>query len=148
MTHHKTTKVLTFGTFDRLHPGHIHYLTQAQKLGDKLFTIVALDTTVLKTKHKPAIFNQLQRKQNLQNLKLTNHQILLGHPTNPYYFLNIIQPDIIALGYDQTHFTEKLENYLSQNQLKNTKIIRLESHQENFFKSSIISKFTTHNAYT
>lgn len=129
-------KVLTFGTFDRLHPGHFDYLKQAYVLGSELFTIVALDTTVLKTKNYLPQFNQNQRLNNLNNLKIPDHNLLLGHPTNPYHFINVIQPDIIALGYDQTHFTEKL-----QNKFPNIKIVRLKNYKEQLFKSSIIAKF-------
>lgn len=131
-------KVLTFGTFDRLHPGHIDYLKQAKDLGSNLYTIVALDSTVLKTKQQLPQFNQSQRLQNLQSLKIQNHKIILGHPTDPYHFINIIQPDIIALGYDQTHFTDKLRS-----KFPNIQIIRLKNYKEKLFKSSIIAKFQT-----
>ena len=39
-------RVLAFGTFDILHPGHDHYLQEARKLGDELWVVVALDETV------------------------------------------------------------------------------------------------------
>gem|GEM_PF-2920555 len=45
-------KVLTFGTFDHLHPGHESYLIQAKAYGDELITIVALDETVKRIKGK------------------------------------------------------------------------------------------------
>lgn len=131
-------KVLTFGTFDRLHPGHINYLLQAHKISSQLYTIVALDSTVLKTKNSLPQFNQSQRLQNLQSLKIPNHKIILGHPTDPYHFIKIIQPDIIALGYDQTHFTNRLQKIFPKIQIK-----RLKNHNENLFKSSIIAKFQT-----
>lgn len=136
-------KVLTFGTFDRLHPGHIHYLTQACKLGNQLYTIVALNQTVQKTKNQIPKFSHTQRLQNLKHLKLPNHTIILGHPTDPYHFLNIIQPDIIALGYDQIHFTDKLSSLFP-----NTEIKRIDNYKEKFFKSSIIAKFKPQNEYT
>ena len=37
--------VMTFGTFDHLHPGHIYYLSEARKYGDYLITVVARDKT-------------------------------------------------------------------------------------------------------
>lgn len=129
-------KVLTFGTFDRLHPGHIDYLHQAHKLGTELYTIVALDSTTLKTKKTLPQFSQSQRLQNLKGLKIPNHKIILGHPTDPYHFIKVIQPDIIALGYDQTHFTDKLQKVFP-----NIQIQRLNNYNENLFKSSIIAKF-------
>ncbi|MEI6711388.1 MAG: adenylyltransferase/cytidyltransferase family protein [bacterium] len=41
---------MTFGTFDRFHPGHEYYLREAKKLGDTLITIVARDNTVERIK--------------------------------------------------------------------------------------------------
>jgi FAD synthetase len=47
----KTKKtVMTFGTFDRLHPGHEYYLSEARKYGDCLITVVARDKTVVDIK--------------------------------------------------------------------------------------------------
>ncbi len=34
-------KVMAFGSFDFLHPGHVHYLTRASKLGSYLIVVVA-----------------------------------------------------------------------------------------------------------
>jgi len=42
--------VMTFGTFDRFHPGHEYYLREAKKLGDSLLTVIARDVTVIKIK--------------------------------------------------------------------------------------------------
>ena len=46
-------KVMATGTFDLLHMGHIYFLKEAKKLGDKLIVIVARDSTVRKMKHEP-----------------------------------------------------------------------------------------------
>lgn len=43
-------KVMTFGTFDVFHPGHLYYLREAKKLGNYLVTVVARDETVLNIK--------------------------------------------------------------------------------------------------
>ena len=58
-------KVITFGTFDLLHPGHEYYLRQARSYGDVLMTIVARDETVEKLKHKKPSHTQEQRVQAL-----------------------------------------------------------------------------------
>ena len=41
------------GTFDLLHLGHIYYLKEAKKLGNKLAVVVATDVTVRNLKHEP-----------------------------------------------------------------------------------------------
>ena len=50
------TKVMVFGTFDPLHPGHVDFFRQAKQHGDELVVVVALDSTVEKTKgRKPSL---------------------------------------------------------------------------------------------
>jgi len=46
-------KVMASGTFDLLHMGHIYYLKEAKKYGNKLSVVIARDTTVRKLKHEP-----------------------------------------------------------------------------------------------
>jgi FAD synthetase len=43
-------KVMTFGTFDLFHPGHVYYLSEAESLGDELIVIIARDERVTKLK--------------------------------------------------------------------------------------------------
>jgi FAD synthetase len=42
--------VMCFGTFDVFHPGHIYYITEAEKLADTLTIVIARDTRVEKLK--------------------------------------------------------------------------------------------------
>ncbi|PKK81324.1 MAG: FAD synthase, partial [Thermoplasmata archaeon HGW-Thermoplasmata-2] len=45
-------KVMASGVFDILHMGHIYFLEEARKLGDRLAVVVACDATVRKLKHE------------------------------------------------------------------------------------------------
>lgn len=60
--------VLTYGTFDLLHVGHINLLRRAKALGDKL--IVAISTDEFNAlKHKQAYYPFEQRKQILEAIR-------------------------------------------------------------------------------
>ena len=48
-------RVLATGVFDILHPGHVHFLTEAKKLGDELVVVVARDSVAQKMKRLPFI---------------------------------------------------------------------------------------------
>ena len=48
------TKVMVFGTFDRLHDGHRFFLREAEKLGTTLFIVVARDSMVVTHKKRSA----------------------------------------------------------------------------------------------
>lgn len=61
-------KVITYGTFDLLHYGHINLLQRAKKMGDYL--IVALSTDEFnKVKGKECYFPYEERKQMLEALR-------------------------------------------------------------------------------
>lgn len=61
-------RVITYGTFDTLHHGHIRLLRRARALGDYL--IVALSTDEFNLlKNKTAYFSYEDRKQDLEALR-------------------------------------------------------------------------------
>jgi FAD synthetase len=59
----KKLKVIVFGTFDYLHPGHKSFLKQAKKLGDFLTVVVACDHTI---KHLKKITPHHSEKQRVK----------------------------------------------------------------------------------
>ena len=55
-------RVITYGTFDLLHYGHIHLLRRAKALGDYLIVAVSTDEFNWIEKHKKSYFTYEQRK--------------------------------------------------------------------------------------
>jgi FAD synthetase len=105
----KTRRVVATGTFDVLHPGHIYYLEESKKLGDKLYVIVARDANV---KHKPhPIIPEEQRLRMVAALKPVDHAIL-GDRTDMFRPIKEIQPSVITIGFnqffDETNLREQL----------------------------------------
>ncbi len=104
-------RVLATGTFDLLHPGHILYLSEASKMGDELYVIVARESMI---RHKPKpIIPDEQRLKMVGSLEIVD-KALLGSDTDIFDPIMEVQPDIIALGYDQGFDTEKLEKDLHE----------------------------------
>lgn len=67
-------KVITYGTFDLLHTGHINILRRAKALGDYL--VVAVSTDEFNTlKHKEAYHSFEERKQILEAIKYVDEVI-------------------------------------------------------------------------
>ena len=56
-------RVITYGTFDLLHYGHINLLRRAKAYGDYLIVVVSSDEFNLKEKNKKCYFNYEIRKQ-------------------------------------------------------------------------------------
>lgn len=62
-------KVITYGTFDLLHYGHINLLRRAKEHGDYLIVALSTDTFNWKEKQKKCFFTYEQRKQLLEAIR-------------------------------------------------------------------------------
>lgn len=130
--------VMAFGTFDLFHAGHENYLQQAKELGDHLIVIIARDETVQKIKgHAPA-HNEQER---MKNVKLSGiaDKVVLGFKDDKHKVLKKFRPDVLALGYDQFVFTQRLEKTLIDIKL-NAQVVRLLPYFPQMYKSSLIRK--------
>ena len=56
-------RVITYGTFDLLHYGHINLLRRAKALGDYLIVALSTDEFNLKEKNKVCYFSYEERKK-------------------------------------------------------------------------------------
>jgi glycerol-3-phosphate cytidylyltransferase len=63
------TTVITFGTFDVLHVGHVRVLNRAAELGDELLVGVSSDELNRSKKGRAPVFNQDERLELVSNLK-------------------------------------------------------------------------------
>lgn len=92
--------VVALGTFDVLHPGHLHYLSEAADRGDVLHVILARRENVT---HKPKpVCPDRQRAEMIGALAVVD-EAHIGHPDDYYIPIERIGPDEIVLGYDQHH---------------------------------------------
>jgi len=62
-------RVITYGTFDLLHYGHINLLRRAKELGDYLIVALSTDDFNNIQKNKKCYFNYEQRKQLLESIR-------------------------------------------------------------------------------
>jgi cytidyltransferase-like protein len=117
--------VLAGGVFDIIHPGHIHTLNAAKKLGDVLVVVVATDKTAQKMKKRTPLHTQEQRKNLVNSLSMVD-ACVIGHEGDIFQTVKRINPEIIALGYDQIH-QEKFITDGCQKINLNVKVARLQS---------------------
>ena len=94
--------VLAGGVFDIIHPGHISTLNAAKALGDVLVVVVATDNTAIKMKKRNPLHSQEQRQELVKSLKVVD-LCLIGQENDIFKTVNLVKPQIIALGYDQVH---------------------------------------------
>ena len=62
-------RVITYGTFDLLHYGHINLLQRAKQLGDYLIVALSTDEFNLDQKQKKCYFTYEQRKDLLEAIR-------------------------------------------------------------------------------
>ena len=135
------TRILVFGNFDMIHPGHTHLFKQARGLakhGTEAYLIVSLarDKNVLRIKSRKPRVAEKKRLANIQALSEVNKAVLgaIGDHIPPIVRL---RPDIIALGYDQTAYVRGLRAALDAKGLR-PKIVRLKPYKPHIYKTSLL----------
>ncbi len=125
------TVVFTNGCFDILHRGHIEYLEQSKKLGNKLIVGLNSDASVkrLKGDLRP-INNEQDRRMALEALRCVDEVHIFDEAT-PYDLIKTVGPDIITKGGDY-----KPEDVVG-NDLADVVIL---PYVENYSTTNIVSK--------
>lgn len=130
-------RIMIFGTFDMIHPGHEDMFRQARELASDphLIVSVARDSVAARLRK-----NRLQNDERARLRALEAHssidKAILGNEDG--YVPHIAQeaPDIIALGYDQEgEYVENLKEELAAVGLS-PRIIRLEPFKPEIYKTS------------
>lgn len=103
-------RVITYGTFDTLHHGHIRLLRRARELGDYL--IVALSTDEFNAlKGKKAVFSYEERKYDLESLRMVDLVIPERTWEQKVQDVQLYQADVFAMGDDWTGKFDFLKPY-------------------------------------
>lgn len=134
----KIKVVLVGGVFDILHPGHIYTLKTAKSFGDVLVVIVATNSTALKMKKNKYIYHDEKQRQDLVSSLSFVDLSLVGKEGSLYDTVSLVKPDIIALGYDQSHDEKDVQKNCVERGLR-LNVIRLSSPIPKT-KSSIIKR--------
>ncbi len=128
--------VMVFGTFDILHPGHLSLFRQAKRHGKILVAVVARGTTSARIKGRAPFHTERERKKNLEHIRDID-RVLLGDTKDMYRVIRRLQPDVIALGYDQKFFVKELQKIVHEFS-KPPRIVRLRPYQAGRYKTKKI----------
>jgi len=92
--------VMTNGCFDILHTGHVNYLSQAAKLGDRLLVAINTDESVSRLKGTERPANPLKsRAQVLAALRVVDWVVAFSENT-PLRIIKACNPDFLVKGGD------------------------------------------------
>ena len=113
------------GGFELIHYGHVYTISKAKGLGDVLVVSVARDSTIRKRKKREPLINEEDRVRLLSSLRDVDAAIL-GVEGDIYVTLQRVNPDIVALGYDQYHMEEEVKKEGVKRRMK-LEVVRLDS---------------------
>jgi hypothetical protein len=92
-------RIITYGTFDLLHYGHINLLERAKKMGDYL--IVALSTNEFnEIKNKKCFFSYEERKRLLEAIRYVDLVIPEENWEQKASDIKLYQVDALVMGND------------------------------------------------
>ncbi|WP_281646163.1 bifunctional D-glycero-beta-D-manno-heptose-7-phosphate kinase/D-glycero-beta-D-manno-heptose 1-phosphate adenylyltransferase HldE [Parendozoicomonas sp. Alg238-R29] len=92
--------VFTNGCFDILHAGHVGYLEQARKQGDRLILAINDDASVHRLKGEGRPINPVERRMTvLAGLEAVDW-VLPFHEDTPEELLKLLKPDVLVKGGD------------------------------------------------
>lgn len=92
--------VVTFGTFDILHIGHIRILQRASQLGDTLIVGVSSDKLNIQKKNRKSVFNQSERIELIMSLKYVDAVFIENSLEEKEKYLRKFKADILVMGDD------------------------------------------------
>ena len=131
------TRIMIFGTFDMIHPGHEDLFRQARSFADDPYLIVSVARDSVAARYKQ---NALQNDERARSRMLEAHpavdKVVLGDEAGYIPHILAEAPDVIALGYDQDgEYVENLEKELAAAGA-HPRIVRLLPHKPEIYKTS------------
>jgi len=97
----KGNRVITLGTFDLLHTGHLRLFKKCRQLGDYLIVGLNTDEFVAKFKGKPPIMSYQERKELILETGLVNEVVSNSQKDGTIKdVIEKVNPDIIVVGSD------------------------------------------------
>ena len=93
-------RVITFGTFDVFHIGHLRILERAKALGNYLIVGVSTDQMNFDKKNRYPVYSQYERVRIIEALKVVDEVFLEESLELKREYLIQFQADILVMGDD------------------------------------------------
>lgn len=99
--HHTSAKVVvTFGTYDVFHIGHLRILERARLLGDHLVVGVSSDALNVSKKGRPPVFSQEERQAIVAALRCVDSTFIEESLDLKAHYLKHFRADVLVMGDD------------------------------------------------
>lgn len=94
------TTVITFGTFDVFHAGHLNILQRARNFGDRLCVGVSSDLLNMQKKGRKPIYSERDRMQIIAGLKCVDEVFLEKSLEEKKLYIQQHEANIMVMGDD------------------------------------------------
>ena len=95
-----STTVITFGTFDVFHVGHVRVLKRAAELGDRLVVGVSSDALNIAKKGRAPVFNEDERLEIISSLRVVDGVFLEESLELKRDYILEQKADVLVMGDD------------------------------------------------
>ena len=93
-------KIITFGTFDVFHAGHVKILERAKSLGDFLIVGVSSDNLNFSKKNRYPIYSQADRLHIVESLKCVDSVFVEESLELKEQYIKMFDADVLVMGDD------------------------------------------------
>jgi glycerol-3-phosphate cytidylyltransferase len=93
-------RVITFGSFDLFHIGHLNILQRARELGDALYVGLSSDELNEAKKGRRPIYHYEQRRQILESIRFVDHVFKEESLERKLDYIRQFQADVLVMGAD------------------------------------------------
>ncbi len=93
-------RVITFGTFDLFHIGHLRILERAKALGDYLIVGISTDALNYSKKQKNPVYSEKERMQIIEALKVVDEVFYEESLELKGEYIKKYNADVLVMGND------------------------------------------------
>ena len=133
-------RVITYGTFDMLHYGHINILRRAKEMGDYLVVVLSTDEFNWNSKQKKCYFTYEQRKQVLEAIRYVDLVIPENNWDQKISDVQDYKIDTLVMGSDWEGKFDFLKDYCEVVYLPRTEGISTTQIKEDLNKKDMTAK--------
>jgi len=103
-------KVITFGTYDIFHVGHVNIIERAKLHGDHLIVGVSSDKLNISKKGRPPVYSEDDRQHIIRSMRCVDEVFLEESLDLKAEYINYYNADILVMGDDWQGKFDHLQN--------------------------------------
>lgn len=93
-------RIITFGTFDVFHIGHLRILERARKMGDYLLVGISTDDLNYSKKGRNPFYNQTERMAIISSIRYVDKVFLEESLELKRHYIRTYKADVLVMGDD------------------------------------------------